>query len=332
MNETKTAGVADAGEITSHIKKLLMGGKTPELTPELERTPGVREIHDYLVGLRRQLGEYARGDFTSEVRLRGTMAGLVKAIQANMRHLLWQMKQVESGAFEQRIDYMGEFSQTFNNMVEQLDNALTSLREKEAELLAITQELRNEVEKRGAALAAVKKSEETFRFLAEHDPLTDLLNRRSFFARAEVELARATLMSTHSCVALMDVDHFKSFNDRYGHPAGDSALRHIADLGRRTLRANDIMGRYGGEEFVFLFGNSGLEQGKSAAERIRALIEAHPVQLCDKEVPVTASFGVVVINPGTKVDGILKAAIQRADAAMYRAKSKGRNRVAATEW
>lgn len=324
--KTTAAGVS---AVTAHIKKLLVGGKTPELTPELADAPGVREIHDYLLELRKQLGEYAKGDFSTEIKMRGTMAGLIKTLQANMKHLIWQMENVQSGNLDQRVDFMGEFSHAFNKMVRQLDDALTSLKAKEAELLAITSELRLEVEKRGAALAALTKSEENFRFLAEHDPLTNLLNRRSFFTQAEMELSRATLMDNNSCVALMDIDHFKAFNDRYGHPAGDQALRHIADIGQSTLRVNDSLGRYGGEEFIFLFAKSNLEQGTMAAERIRVLIENSPVKLEKREVAVTASFGVVAVPPNTDVNDILKKAIERADAALYRAKAEGRNRVCA---
>lgn len=315
-------------EVTTHIKKLLLSGRTPPLTPSLEKIPDVKEIHEYLVAMRRFLGDFSRGEFNASIELRGTLAGLIKALQASMRHLIWQMELVQKGNLDQRIDFMGEFSSVFNGMVKQLDDAVTSLRTKEAELLAITSELRLEVEKRGAALSALKKSEENFRFLAEHDPLTGLLNRRSFFAHADVELSRATLMDSYSCIALMDVDHFKKFNDQYGHTSGDVALKQIASLGRETLRANDTMGRFGGEEFIFLFSKSTIEQGRLAAERVRAIVADTPVELPDDlTVGVTVSFGVAAINPGSDVDGILKSAIERADYALYRAKELGRNRV-----
>lgn len=323
---------ADIAEATSHIMKLLTGGRTPELTPELAAAPGVREIHDYLLGLRRQLGDYARGDFSAEMTMRGTMAGLVKTIQANMKHLIWQMERVQSGALDQRVDYMGEFSQAFNSMVRQLDEALSSLREKEAELLRITNELRGEVEKRGSALSALKKSEENFRFLAEHDPLTGLMNRRSFFAQAEVELSRSVLMETSSCVALMDVDHFKKFNDMHGHLNGDRALSSIARAADGALRAADSMGRYGGEEFVMLFSKSTLKQGLRAAERIRLKVAATPIELLEGgKQHVTVSIGVVEVKPKSEVVDILTTAIAKADKALYEAKAKGRNQVCSFE-
>lgn len=332
MSETEHGVQVDDAAVTRHIKQLLTSGKTPELTGEFACVPDLPEIHAYIVELRRQLAGYARGDFSSEIKMRGVIAGMVKSLQANMKHLIWQMERVEDGSLTQRIDFMGDFSDAFNNMVSKLDGALTALRQKEAELESITAELKLEVEKRGAALAALKKSEENFRYLAEHDPLTNLLNRRSFFAQAEVELARNSIMDNASCVALMDVDHFKDFNDGYGHMNGDIALRHIADIGCSTLRNNDSMGRYGGEEFIFLFSKTNLEQGQMASERIRKLIAESPVALEGRDVSVTVSFGVTSIPAGVQGDNLLRQAVACADRALYEAKARGRNMVCVAEF
>ena len=325
----------DARTVAEHVKQLLHNPKPPVLTPELAAVPELAYVHDYLMEVRRQLGGYAKGDFSVDVRFRGVLAGMIKSLQANMRHLVWQMEQVKTGDLNQRVDFMGEFSTAFNKMVQQLADALTALHEKEKELVKITSELRQEVDKRGAALAALQKSEENFKYLAEHDPLTNLLNRRSFFAQAEVEFARNTIMDHPSCLALMDVDHFKRFNDSYGHLNGDLALRHIAECGCSALRSNDIMGRLGGEEFIFFFSKTNLEQGAHAAERIRKIIETSPVKLDTRRVPITASFGVVSIPPGLRPEhqqDLMKRALDLADQAMYDAKSQGRNRVCASEF
>lgn len=332
MSEIQECDQADAAAVTRHIRQLLTDGRTPELTEALAGIPDLPEIHAYIVELRRQLAGYARGDFSAEVKMRGVIAGMVKSLQANMKHLIWQMERVEDGSLDQRVDFMGDFSEAFNNMVIKLDGALTALRQKEAELENITAELKQEVEKRGAALAALKKSEENFRYLAEHDPLTNLLNRRSFFAQAEVEMARNGIMDNASCVALMDVDNFKGFNDTYGHLNGDAALRHIADIGCSTLRNNDSMGRYGGEEFIFLFSKANLEEGRLASERIRKLIAGSPVELEGGKVQVTASFGVTSIPPGVQGDNLLRQAVACADRALYEAKSRGRDMVCVAEF
>lgn len=331
MNEEKDVAV---GDVVSHVTKLLNSPKIPELTPELAQVDGLAEIHGYIVELRKQIGSYAKGDFTREINLRGVLAGMVKSLQANMNHLIWQMEQVEAGDFTQRVDFMGQFSVAFNKMVRQLDDALSAIKKKEDELIHLAGELEQEVEKRGAALAALQKSEESFKYLAEHDPLTGLLNRRSFFTQAEMELTRGTIMGHPCCLALMDVDHFKNFNDTHGHLNGDIALRHIADIGSSALRSADIMGRFGGEEFIFLFSKADIDKGIHAADRIRKLIQDSPVDLTDRRVPITASFGVVVIPPGLNLDdntSLMEFAVGLADDALYRAKSLGRNRVCASE-
>lgn len=323
-----------ATAVTTHIKNLLLSGKTPVLTDTLAAIPGMAEVHQYLVELRRQLGAYSRGDFSPVMEQRGVVAGMLKSLQANMRHLIWQMERVEDGKLSQRIDFMGEFSSAFNGMVKQLDDALTALRNKEEELLHITGELQHEVEKRGAAMSALQKSEENFKYLAEHDPLTNLLNRRSFFNQAELELARSAIMDAPCCLAIMDVDHFKRFNDSYGHVNGDAALRHIAAVSAEQLRNNDIMGRLGGEEFVFFFYNADLERGRQVADRIRTVIAMKPVETDDgRSISVTASFGVVSIPPqmsGTK--SVMETAVRIADQALYEAKDAGRNRVRTLEF
>ncbi len=332
MAEENAPAPADAAAAARHIKQLLTGGKTPELTGNLAEGPELCEIHAYIVELRRQLGMCAKGDFSGNIPLRGSLAGAVKSLQANMKHLVWQMERVQEGDLEQRIDFMGDFSGVFNNMVRRLDEALAALKEKENELVAVARELRQEVEKRGMALEALKKSEENFRYLAEHDPLTNLLNRRSFFAQAEMELLTNSLLDQDCCIALMDVDHFKRFNDKHGHLNGDLALRHIADIGYATLRHNDSMGRYGGEEFIFLFSKADLSGGRMAAERIRNLIAQAPVPLEGQEEKVTVSIGVTSIAPRARGENLLRHAVACADKALYEAKQQGRDRVCVAEF
>ena len=321
---------AKAAAVAQHFRKLLFDAKAPELDPGLEKVEDVRKLHDHVLELRRHLDEFARGDFSRDIIIRGVMAGRMKSLQANLLHLIWQMQQVERGDFTQRVDFMGGFAYAFNSMVMQLDAALTSLKEKEEELSRLAAELASEVEKRGDALTVLRKSEENFKYLAEHDPLTGIPNRRSFMARAEIELAQSSIMTKGCSLALLDVDHFKLFNDTYGHMNGDIALRHIADLGRTALRAGDIMARYGGEEFVFFFPEAGEKQGLMACERIRVLIADNPVKLLKQAVPVTVSIGVVTIPPDDcrmESKSLLESAISLADSALYQAKANGRNQV-----
>ncbi len=293
--------------------------------------PGLVEVYQCLMDLRGYLRSFSRGDFSVDITTRGVVCGMVKSLQANLNHVIWQMEQVEAGDLTQRVDFMGDFSAAFNSMVFQLDSALTALRNKERELTAITEELRQEVEKREAALRALQQSEENFRYLAEHDPLTGILNRRSFLTQAELQLARNTIMDHPSSIAIMDIDHFKQFNDTHGHPAGDRALKHVAEVSGSILRPNDIMGRMGGEEFLFFFSKTNIDQARRVAERIRERIADSPVPVDHGQAIITASIGVVSFTAHREGQsdgcGVLEQAMAVADEALYRAKAAGRNKV-----
>ena len=311
-----------------HIVKLLHDLALPEIPSELADNEDLRHIHGYLSRMRDALGLYAKGDFSPEIQDRGVFAGRMKALQAHLRHMIWQVKQVEEGDFSQRVHFLGEFSDAFNSMVAQLDTALASMRRKEAELIALSASLQKEIIKRNTALHALEQREAEFRYLAEHDPLTGVLNRRSFFELAGLELQRNTLEKGSCCLIMLDVDFFKKFNDAYGHLEGDKALRHVADLGKSSLRQKDIMARFGGEEFIFLLPHSTLKQGQTVAERIRRNVADHPIVLDSGEKrTVTVSMGLVELPTETEIGdaNLLNRGISAADEALYQAKHAGRN-------
>lgn len=313
-----------------HMKALVDSSRVPEIPDELKDMEELRELHEHFLVLRKQLMLISRGDLSQDVQARGFAAGLLKSHIANLRHLTWQVEQVSKGDFSQRVDFMGEFSVAFNNMVMQLDTTLTSLRTTEEALTRLTTSLRREVEMRTSAVNALKQSEARFKYLADHDGLTGALNRRSFLIVAETGLKSAQQSGTACCLAMLDVDRFKIFNDTYGHLEGDLALKHVVALAQANLRQTDCMGRYGGEEFLFFFADADLEQGYRAAERIRQAIAQAPVQLESGIVNITASIGVCVVLPewkGERDSGFLQRAIVMADAAMYQAKQEGRNKV-----
>jgi diguanylate cyclase (GGDEF)-like protein len=118
---------------------------------------------------------------------------------------------------------------------------------------------------------------------------------------------------------MLDIDHFKQFNDRFGHPAGDELLKQVAEVLRQSARAYDVVARYGGEEFAVLLPNTSLEQAVQVAERIRIQIS----QIQNLHAPVSASLGVAGYRIGTPPATLL----YEADAALYRAKHNGRNQV-----
>jgi diguanylate cyclase (GGDEF)-like protein len=159
------------------------------------------------------------------------------------------------------------------------------------------------------------------------DGLTGLANRRHTEEALAVEISRiGRAQSGQMAFVLLDVDHFKSVNDRYGHPVGDIVLRSMAQILDASVREVDTAGRWGGEEFALVLAGTDLAGGTQLAERIRHAIETTPVLLDDgTELRITASFGVASLPPSSSPEDLLAAA----DEALYAAKEAGRNRVVA---
>lgn len=168
-------------------------------------------------------------------------------------------------------------------------------------------------------------SREALRQEARHDPLTGLLNRAALFEHLSKELERAHRTGGSLCVIMIDVDHFKSINDEYGHLAGDTVLRDLARRFEGVLRPYDAVGRFGGEEFLMVLSNCDAEYGDVIGERLRSQLAGQLVRLDGLEVPVTASFGVAATEHRRHVG--VEALIRAADNALYRAKAAGRDRV-----
>ncbi len=161
--------------------------------------------------------------------------------------------------------------------------------------------------------------------LAAIDPLTGLPNRRGFFDACAVELERARRHGRHLSVLMLDADHFKRINDTHGHAAGDEVLRHLADTLRMTLRASDIAGRMGGEEFAVLLPETDLEGARLLAQRVRKTIAEAEILIGRTKLALTVSLGVAAV--AADEPSAIEHALQLADEAMYQAKAAGRNRV-----
>lgn len=162
--------------------------------------------------------------------------------------------------------------------------------------------------------------------LANVDELTGLGNRRLVNRALRDELRRAQRAEVWLSIILFDVDHFKKYNDHYGHPAGDEVLRRIGDVMRRlSARAGEVVARYGGEEFIMVLPRSDAEDARRMAERLQRAIraEAMPHATSGVTAHVTVSQGVVSVQPDSDTDPA--TLVQRADAALYQAKNRGRN-------
>ena len=155
------------------------------------------------------------------------------------------------------------------------------------------------------------------------DPLTGLPNRAAWNERLALEHGRLQQTGTGLLLAILDLDHFKSINDTYGHQAGDKVLKIIANVLRKGLRGDDFIARFGGEEFALLMPGSDLSGGSRLLERLRAAVEQCPFHFKGERVTVTMSAGVAVFKSGENASQVLK----RADQALYRAKEAGRNQI-----
>ena len=162
--------------------------------------------------------------------------------------------------------------------------------------------------------------------LSETDPLTGLSNARALFYRLEAELARSRRYREPLALLSLDLDGLKSINDRYGHRAGDDAIRSVADVIRSELRESDVGARWGGDEFAVLAPSTSRVAALALAERIRALIPRRSTRW-----PLSVSVGVATLDPNMDGEGFDSATLMRAaDVAMYDAKRSGRDRVVAS--
>ncbi|WP_295449412.1 diguanylate cyclase [uncultured Thiodictyon sp.] len=169
-----------------------------------------------------------------------------------------------------------------------------------------------------------KRLEHELQQQATTDELTGITNRRHFLSLADAELKRARRFNHPMTLAMIDLDHFKQINDRYGHPVGDQALLALTRTCRETIREVDIFARFGGDEFVLALTETAAHDGYLVVERIRHAMTARPVELLGVPVAITITAGLASLASD---DNALDRLLARADRALYQAKAAGRNRV-----
>ena len=179
----------------------------------------------------------------------------------------------------------------------------------------------------GAWLTVKDHHVHVYRTAASTDHLTGILNRRAFIETAQTLCKRQAKRGEPVAVLMFDLDHFKSINDRFGHSTGDEVLRLFARVTRASTRLNDIIGRFGGEEFIAIV-PGGLEVAQKIAERVRTAFENAGAVMESQPIGATVSIGAAASYDATMP---VDALIAKADAALYRAKHDGRNRVIVTE-
>lgn len=189
--------------------------------------------------------------------------------------------------------------------------------------VAVTQdELRQQV---ALATEELRQQKEAAELTARVDPLTGLASRRAFTEKAEIEMLRSSRYGAPLSLIMIDLDHFKAINDNHGHPTGDAVLVSFARTLTQVVREVDVIGRLGGEEFAVLLPDTGAAEAVQAAERMRQAVAGSSLYVRGQQLSYSASFGVAAFD---QTELSLSEFLTRADAALYRAKAEGRNRVA----
>jgi len=205
-----------------------------------------------------------------------------------------------------------------NKLIRALDLGAVDFVHKPTEELELVARLRS--------VSRMRKLQEELRRFASVDPLTGLLNRRILFEKLEEELVRQQRSNKSLCVAILDIDHFKSVNDTHGHDVGDIILKQFAELLGGQVRSIDRVARFGGEEFVIVFPETDLEQAMIPLQRMRAVAQStswglHP------QTPLKISFSGGLSSSMLQENQNSKILLKKADLALYRAKNNGRDRI-----
>ncbi len=322
-----------ADELARFLLDVLTLARSPQIPERYAAVESLQSLYNTLFSLKDFLYTASTGDFSRDIAFKGYVAGALKTLQANLRHIAWQTKMVAGGDFNQHIEFMGEFSQSFNAMVTRLRQNWQELAKKEEELKKLNEELRQEITIRKRVEANLRESEEAFRLMSITDSLTGLYNRRHFNRLAEDEIYRALRFGRPLAAMMLDIDFFKRVNDTFGHPAGDTVLKQIARATQEVIRTTDIPARYGGEEFVILLPETTGEVAAAIAERLRRLIEETTIQTEKGPITITASLGVsnypadVAGTESMSNEKMLAEFIAATDKALYASKKAGRNRV-----
>jgi diguanylate cyclase (GGDEF)-like protein len=231
-------------------------------------------------------------------------------------------------------DELSQLSDAFDQMSLRLQQSCQEIEQNQSALRKAHDELERRVDERTAELLKANQQlqaeiterrhmEQRLEELSRTDYLTGILNRRAITRMLEEVQARVSTNAQSFCTILLDLDHFKEINDQYGHAVGDQALRHTVERLRHSIRERDLLGRWGGEEFLIVTPQTSLEEAEGLAERLCRNLAGSRVSTDGVSVGITGSFGVTRYVPGEDLDTCLK----RTDDALYAAKRQGRNRI-----
>ncbi|MBI5757313.1 MAG: GGDEF domain-containing protein [Planctomycetales bacterium] len=245
----------------------------------------------------------------------------VEADREQIQSLLESIRELTNAMGED----VGRHSTTLEEVTATLHSAgeipSSAILEATTRILEANKDLQTDLANARAEIATQREQLGAMATQALTDPLTGLDNRRSLDQELKRQVARVNRHGSHVCVVMIDLDHFKKVNDRFGHLIGDELLRTVSGLIKRVMRDGDFVARYGGEEFACILPNTSLEDSQIPAERIRCEIAAHSMKVGNANVSPTVSIGISECTAGDTVEQF----VHRADQALYAAKGSGRN-------
>lgn len=256
---------------------------------------------------------------------------MIGLLRRHLHIFVAAVSQLANGNWSVRVPYpardeFGLLACAFNQMANQLQNAFEKqsaqrqeIEQQKEELEQLYQQLQQANSELERLNHELQEANRVLATAANTDGLTGLKNHRAFHEALHSAVQMAERYGQPLSLIMLDVDHFKRFNDTYGHPAGDELLREVGAVLKRSARAYDVPARYGGEEFALILPNTGLNEAIQVAERLRQQI----AELQNPYAPITASLGVASYRHGTAPATLL----YEADSALYQAKQNGRNQV-----
>jgi len=309
-------------EQLNQILEQITTGRVVQNIPQnlpLSVDPAQNQLNKNILTLARQYNEsfnflrdLARGKLDTAPPIRNYFSNPFKNLHSELLHLTWQIQQIAKGDYEQKVSFSGDFSDAINSMIQ-------NLQQKE-ELDKINRENEIKLQKYADELADLNNK---LTKLSITDALTGTLNRRQFDVQMEHELQRSQRFGKTFSLVMFDIDHFKQFNDCYGHQAGDQVLISISQFVKTEIRQTDRLYRYGGEEFTIILPETDLRNASFLTEKLRKHIAKNNVEYQGNSLPcITASFGVASYSQQIQEPAHL---IHAADKALYHAKNSGRN-------
>jgi diguanylate cyclase (GGDEF)-like protein len=290
------------------------------------------------------LGQISLNRFETQTALKLCEQSLVEADELGIDRILLETHRLLSEIYEVLHRYKKSLFhfKEYSNLTNKVFNKKSQQKTQTVEVLFRTRSakleadftrrknlsLEKEIVERKKVEEELRESEKRYQKMASYDPLTNLFNRRHFFNVAEIEFERSRRYQHSLAVMMIDLDHFKSINDRYGHLIGDEMLTYVAGLCTDNLRKIDLIGRYGGEEFIVLLPQTSKNSALVLAKRLCEVIADAKMPSARGEVNITISIGLSV---NTAENGGLEEMVRLADQALYQAKNNGRNQVAFLE-